>query len=131
MRYSFDITIPKNTQFIQPYEDRIRLDTGLLTQIMIGFKAGCNNLVHIAIFDSLEQIAPANGSLSLYANDKIVVIPMQYDLTTKPYELIIKGWSDGTRYEHVITFYFDIVETAQKEKGGLIQSIQHLLGGEL
>ena len=131
MRYSFDVIIPKNTSSITPYQENIRLDTGLLTQIMIGFKAGCHNLVHIAIFDALEQIAPANGSLSIFADDKIILIPMQYDLNSKPYNLTIKGWSDGTRYSHTITIYFDIVETAKKEQGGLIATIQHLLSGEL
>ena len=131
MRYSFDITIPKNTLITDPYEQSIRLDTGLLTNISIGFKAGCHNLVNVAVFDALEQIAPANGSLSIYGDADMISIPMQHEIGLKPYSLIVRCWSDGTRYSHVITFWFDVIETAKKEESGLIQQFKHLLNGEL
>jgi hypothetical protein len=56
---------------------------------------------------------------------------MAHEMTSTPYKLIVKGWSDGTRYDHTITLWFDLVETAKQEKGGFLSNITHLLSGDL
>ena len=131
MLFAYDFTIPASTPLTNPYTDKIRLDTGTLTQVKMRFRAGCHNRVFVAIYDGLQQILPAHDTTALYGDDVTFIIPMSYALTDKPYEIILKGWSPDTRYQHVISFWFDIIETAQEKKTGALASLAHLLGGSL
>lgn len=129
MRYSFDFTIPASTLTTLPYEQKIPLDVGIIRQIIIRFKSGCHNRVFVGIYDSLEQIAPAKSTEAIYGDNTIFNIPMSYKMNAKPYELIFKGWSPGTRYPHTISIWVDVDETENKSGGGILENITHLLKG--
>ena len=129
MRYSFDITVPANTLATAYHKQAIRLETGTITAIAIRFKAGCHNLVNVAIFDSLRQIVPGGETISLYGDDTTIIIPMSYELSSKPYEIFFHGWSETTRYAHTLSIWIDLLETAVKKDAGLLASLAHLLGG--
>ena len=129
MQFSYDVTIPAATPQTSPYEYKIRLDTGTVTGLKIRFRAGCHNRVYVAIFDGLNQIVPAHDTQALYADNFTFEIPMQYALEYKPYTLTVKGWSPSTRYNHVISIWLDLIETAQEKKGGALETIFHLFGG--
>lgn len=129
MRYSFDITIPKNTPASDPLNTQVRLDTGTLTQVMLKFKSGCHGLVYVSIYDALEQIVPASGGDGINGDNLLVSVPMQHELTSPPYNLIVSGWSPDTRYDHVISLWFDLLETANKKSTTDLQSLSYLLGG--
>ena len=129
MLIAYDITIPADTDAIDPYSEVVRLDTGTLTNIKIRFLAGCNNRVFVCVYDKLRQILPAHQTAALYGNDITFDVPMQYLLNHKPYELTIVGWSPDTRYDHVLSFWFDMIDTAAEKRTGGISNLIHLLGG--
>ena len=129
MRLSYDFTIPLATGEVTPHIETIRLDTGTITQTMLRFKAGCHNRVYVALFAGLVQIVPAHETQALYGDDVIFTIPMNYELTHKPYELTFKGWSPDTRYNHTISVWIDLLENDPGRKQSAISNILHLLGG--
>lgn len=109
MRFSYDITIPADTPESDPVKSILRLDRGMIKSIGVRFRIGCNNQVFVAIYDALYPIVPAAGSTGLYGNDRIFEIPLEFDLLKYPYEVIFFGWSDGTRYPHTISVWFDLI----------------------
>ena len=129
MQFAYDFTIPASTTATAPYEQRFRLDTGTLSNIKIRFRAGCHNRVYLAIFDELQQIAPAHETQALYADNYTFDIPMSLEMTSKPYDLIVKGWSPSTRYDHTISLWFDVISTDVQKKTGGLSALLHLLGG--
>lgn len=131
MRYSFDFTIPAATAASAKYEDVIVLDVGVIKQILIRFKAGCHNRVFVAVFDSLEQIAPAKSTQAIYGDYKTFAIPMNYPLNEPPYTLIFKGWSPDTRYNHLISIWIDVLAEPKERGKGLVENLTHLLKGGL
>jgi hypothetical protein len=129
MQFSYDVTIPASTSENTPYEYKVRLDTGTLTGFKIRFRAGCHNRVFVAVFDGLNQIIPAHETKALYADNFTFEIPLQYAISYKPYDLIVKGWSPSTRYDHTISIWLDLIESAQEKQQGPLSNLLHLFGG--
>lgn len=129
MLFSYDFTIPAATPATTKYTEVIRLDTGTLREVKIRFRSGCHNRVYFVLYDGLQQIIPAHDTTALYADDYTFSIPMNYLIPNKPYILTPTGWSPSTRYDHTITLWLDLQETAQDRKQGPIDSLLHLLSG--
>lgn len=129
MQFAYDVVIPASTDEISPYEESVRLDTGILTSVKVHFRSGCHNRVYVVLYDKLQQIIPAHQTEALYGNDVTYEVPMQYEITHKGYDLTVMGWSPSTRYDHTITFWFDLVESAQEERVSPLSNLLHILGG--
>lgn len=126
MRLDFDVTIPADTLASAPTEQVVNLLKGQLVGIELVFKAGCAHLVHIAIFDELLQIAPANSTGSFNGDNDIMGFVMNYPLTDDPYDLLIKGWSDGTVYPHTIIARFDVNPAGDDDRSALLAMLELL-----
>jgi len=129
MQFAFDFTIPVATTITNPYTERLKLDTGTLTNIRVRFRAGCHNRVYIALFTELVQIAPAHETQALYGDNMTFDIPMSLELNSKPFDIIVKGWSPETRYAHTISLWFSVIPTDAQKRTGSISNLLHLLGG--
>lgn len=127
MRYTIEVTVPADTPQSEPYEQRIKIEVGTLTSCMVRFLPGCHNQVYITIQDAFFQLIPITPGSSLYGDNVTYEIPLNYELTSKPYELIIRGWSPGTNFEHTITVWFDLLEPTVLNQASIQDQIAHLL----
>ncbi len=128
MRYQFDLVIPANTLKAAAVELRAIMDVGTIIQALVRFRAGPHNRVFVAAYQGLHQVIPVSQDEGLYEDDYIFTIPMDLALTDSPFELILKGWTNGTNYPHTITFWFDLEKPTELGQASLLDSILHLGG---
>lgn len=102
MFYDFSFTVPKNTAKKKPEELDVKLTSGIIHRVEIGFRAGPRNMVYIAIRKGLHQLWPTNPQGSFNSDNFTIVINEFYPLVGKPYILTLQGWSPGTYYDHIV-----------------------------
>lgn len=121
MRFVYNLTVPANTLKADPQNSNIQLVKGRLNKVRVRFHRGCHNQVKIIMLEGLTQIIPVADSEPLEGDGVIYDIPMNYDLPEKAPQLILKGWSPGTDYPHVITFFIDLDPAG--DESSLLQEI--------
>lgn len=126
MRYTHDFIIPAATARADPYIDTVYLAIGLLSRVLVRFRAGCHNIVYLTVLDGLQQIIPASPDQSIYGNDTIFDVPMSHFLTMPPFGLTLCGWSPLCLYDHTITLWFDVVEGQTQAYNQLSSLLLHL-----
>ena len=115
MLYEFDLTIPAETSKNSPAEREVAMSAGIIKQVEVQLPRGLRGLVHTVAIRGIHQIWPANTDGSIKGNDARIVWGSEYDLTGPPHSIILRGWSPGTDYAHVVTWRFNIVAVPVKE----------------
>lgn len=129
MRYDYSMTVPANTLLDSPVTAEVNLTSGRLVKAEIQFQSGCHNFVFATVSSGLFQLAPANGCQPIFGDNQIQAVPLDFDLDIAGHLLILKGWSPGTRYQHIITFYLYVDQDdnlARDEYLALTQSLQQV-----
>lgn len=117
MRFVYDLTVPKNTLETAPASEKIVLVKGRLTRVQVRFLRGCHNQVRAIMLDGLTRIVPVADSTELIGDGQIFDIPMNYRLSDKSPQVVVKGWSPGTDYDHVLTWFLDLDPDTEDERG--------------
>lgn len=123
MDYNFTLTIPANTPASSPAKRVARLTKGLVVEVRIGFPDGCADLVHVAIRRGLYQVWPTNPEGNYAWNNYTYVIQESYALEDEPLEFLLVGWNDDTRYEHTVTFGFNLLPLEPTILGRFVQAV--------
>lgn len=97
------LLVPAGTVETNPATKRIQLTEGVITQWWIGFPPGCNDLVHVAVYEFEHQILPRGEDEDLYWGGYVYEIPENYELVDEPYEIEVRAWNEDDIYEHTIT----------------------------
>ena len=123
MLFDYDLVVPAHTLETAKVRKVCPLTSGVLQEIRVKFPPGPATLVHVAIFDSLHQIMPANPDGTINLDDQIITSSnLNYTLTA-PFELFVDGWSPEAVYEHRITAQFEVYP----DKKGDFDTFQKLL----
>lgn len=123
MRYVYDLTVPANTLETAPAEETVKLIKGTITGTKVRFLRGPHNQVEVEVLEGIHRILPVVGSEPINGDGQIWSIPMKYELVDPPYELTLRGWSPDTRYQHKITFFFDLDPKAKEERNAIMDFI--------
>ncbi len=108
MLFAYDLTVPANTLEAEPAEQEARLVTGDVTRIGVLFRDGPAWLVHAVVEDGLHRLVPANPDGTINDDGGVVWSTMRYPLVGNPPSLMLRAWSPGTLYPHILTFYLDV-----------------------
>lgn len=125
MRYVYDLTVPANTLESAPEELEVSLVTGTIKGIEISFRPGPAWMTYVSIHHGLLQISPANPNGYHNCDDYTERFSMNYPLAEPDPLILLRGWSPGTIYQHIITFRFDIIPKGGDDREVLLK----LLGG--
>jgi hypothetical protein len=107
------MTVPAGTLESKPKIDEVKLTTGRLRRVSIGFPYGCRGTVYVNVLLSTLQIIPFIEGQS-YNWDNIMQnfdVNIVLDDTSPP--VYVRGWSPEARYKHNISFIF-AVETEEE-----------------
>lgn len=115
MFYEFDLTIPANTPASAPAELTVSMDAGIIKQVEVQLPRGLRSLVHTVAVRSYHQLWPSNPDGSIKGDNARIVWGEDYNLTQPPYSVILRGWSPGTSYSHVVTWRFAVSPPPVKE----------------
>lgn len=127
MRFDFDLAVPAATTESDPAQLEARLVRGTLKRIEIFFPPGCASWVYAIIRDGLHQIAPANPDGSFNADGATVGFEMNYQLEASAKLLMCEAWSPKCRYDHNVTFRFDVTPEGESDNNALLAYLAEIL----
>ena len=110
MLYKFAVTTPINTTAIAPQETKVNLASGIVSQVMIEFPAGCVGLVGCRISRGLFQLWPLTGGEWFVTDDFTIDFKEHYVLDEGPCILRIETYNTDTQFEHTLKIAFAIIE---------------------
>ena len=123
MRFSYSLAVPADTPQLQPAVSSIKLVKGRLARLRVQFLRGPHNLVSVVVREGMLQIAPAADSDAFFGDGSIEEMPMEYPLSDPAPELTLVGWSPGSRYPHLVSFYFDVEPEGEEDVKSLLQRL--------
>ncbi len=117
--YKTNLTIPAGTTEASQVKTIIKLERGTIHQLEIGFPPGCAALAHVAISDRLRQFSPNNEGEYWAWDDYNLVYDPSYKLDDIPFEVVISGWNEDVRNQHIITVRLMVDSKIRVEVGNL------------
>lgn len=109
MLYSKDFKITHGTteQTLETY--RIKMHTGIITNIGVYFPPGCAGLVKVKLRIGIHQIAPFNPSGEFRGDAWPIWYKEFIPLTEEPYIVWCDAWNEDEAYDHTITVQINIL----------------------
>ncbi|OFW65462.1 MAG: hypothetical protein A2Y74_01515 [Actinobacteria bacterium RBG_13_63_9] len=121
MIYEFPLTVETAHLVGSPVEEEVKLTHGVVHRVEVEFPAGCVGLVHVAIDHFAHQAWPANPSGSFASDDYVVAFDDYLPLLTPPYKLKLRGWTEGTSYDHTVKVRIGLLpESIAKKRFGTL-----------
>lgn len=108
MFYAVDLVIPAGTVATAPAEERLTVEPGIITAVHVVVPPGVAGLSFTNCFRANHQLFPTNPGASITGDDAIVAWREQYIIDDEPRTLTVRGWSPAARFEHTITWRFEI-----------------------
>jgi hypothetical protein len=131
--FEYPLTVPADTAEAAPATLECLLSAGTVTRVDVQFPAGCVGMVYATIWRHDHQLWPINLDDAIAGEDAIISFTASYDLDDEPFAFLVKAWSPGTTYDHVITFRFVLLslDETREIRGlpGLIRRLANLLLG--
>jgi len=120
MRFVKTLTVTAGSTIASPSTDTLRLIKGTLTWIEVAFPPGPAGYVDVVIMDRNLQIAPANPEQVFSWDDYTFGFSMNYPIDDPPFILTLTGWSPDAKYDHNITFHFDVTPVGKDDRNALL-----------
>lgn len=128
MFYRYSLTVPPLQSILTPVSTTMVLSHGIVHQVEVSFPPGCAALVHASIWHLERQVWPTNmGSDFAWDDYTIVMRNETFGLTTHPYELTLRGWSEDDIFPHEIACRIGIRKPEPHRPGSWVA---RLLRGE-
>ena len=108
MLYSYDFEVAPTNTVESPLIAEIKLTTGILRQIEVGFPTGTATVVRCCIANDAIQLVPSNQDGYLTGDGRVVVARPWYDLLKNPNTLYFVGWSVNALKTHTINVILDV-----------------------
>ncbi len=110
MIYKIELTVPANTAKVDFVSDTMKLTKGVIKVISVYFPWGCAGLVGIQIIRRTWPLMPLTRGEWMTGNELLHSYNYNFNLTTQPYELIIRGYNLDDSYEHTPFIIIEILK---------------------
>ena len=120
MHYSFDLTVDPTDTVSDPAIQDLKLASGKIKHITIGFPAGCARTIFCQVYDLAGQILPTNLGASYAEDDYKIEIDIEYNIDQGFNQLYLVAWSVGSSYSHTLTCYIDVQAPYEHDLGDLV-----------
>lgn len=128
MYYRYSLDVPAATLQIAPATTTMHLCHGIIHQVELAFPPGCAALVHASVWHLEHQAWPTNPDQSFAWDDYTILITEEsYGLTTPPYHMTLRAWSQDNTYQHTVVCRIGIRLPAPHRPGSWVA---RLLRGE-
>jgi len=133
LNYKYGVTIPANTLESAPYKKTLKVSKGILHDINVVKPRGCMAMVDFRLFYHEHQIYPSNPDEGYKSEGEVIRMRDHLQILTAPYEIVAKGFSPNTTYNHTILVRLGILPESllipTKGLSVLIAKFIRLLGG--
>ena len=100
MLYAKEVTVAPNTPKTGYVDFTLKLTKGKVKRISVFFPWGCAGLCGVQIIHRTWQIYPLSRGEWLLGNEREFNYESIIDLTSEPYEVIIRAYNEDDTYEH-------------------------------
>jgi hypothetical protein len=125
-----EIPLPTTSTEAKPEEVVIVLGPGEIRRWWVMFPAACALQAHVKIYHHEHQILPRGEGESLYGDDYTFVIEDSYRLVEEPFEVVVRGWNEGTSYTRTPVVGVSIEPIPEVTTESLLQRLLRSLTGE-
>jgi len=102
MIYTAQITISKNTAYGSRASTNIGCGVGVIHKIDIVLPPGCEQLVHVALYEGGHPFAPTNEGMSFTGDGEVISFPEFYEFKDVPHIVTVWTWNTDECYNHTI-----------------------------
>lgn len=110
MYYATSVTVPANTSETDPVTVTMELTAGWLSEMRIGFPAGCAGLAGVRVRRFDHQILPLTMGEWLKYDNIFFRCPLWEDLRDEPNEVILELYNDDDTFAHTIAIHAIVEE---------------------
>jgi len=114
--YPVTLTVPADTPETAPVEVDVEIEEHRVTEVSVHYPNGCADMVHVALFYGIRQIAPRPEGATLVGNDETIRWLEKWDAPETPCKLTFKAWSPGTSYQHVLPCRVETEPEVEREE---------------
>ena len=122
--FEYRLTVPKATLAADPVSSTIGLSPGRLIAVEIVFPRGCVQLVHTIVTRSNHQVYPANLDADIAGEGGAVAWSEDTILDDDPYLLDLVAWSDDDRFDHTLTYRFNLLPMESVRRDLLLSDLE-------
>ena len=111
MFYDFAITIPAGTAEASPVEQKLDLTHGIIHRVEVEFYPGPRRYAWVKIFHREHQLWPTNLDGEFRTDAYTIAFDEYEEMFEPPYALLVRGYSPGADYSHVVTIRIGILSS--------------------
>jgi len=103
MLYSKHITLPPKKTEATSTKEHFKVNKGIIYRAWLVFPSGCAGLVKVRVYHEGHPILPVNANDYIKGNDYVFEVPLFFEVTDEPYDIVFEGWNEDDTYEHTVT----------------------------
>jgi len=100
MHFFFEVVVPRGTVEESPYEETLRLTSGVITSVLVYIPRGHVGLAHLQLLYHEHQLYPLNTGGSYRGNETTIGFTEYQPVTVSPYELKARAWNLDDTFDH-------------------------------
>lgn len=115
MHFFFEVAVPKDTEEKLPYEKRLVLTYGVITDVNIYIPRGHVGLARLQLFYHDHQLYPLSSGESYRGNETTIAFAEYQPIVVEPFELKARGWNLDDTFAH--SFFVGFAMLRPEEMG--------------
>ena len=113
------LAVPANTPATEPATVEFSLTPGMLEKVYVHFPDGCNQMVHVVIYQGERQLIPRDANSTISGNDYTYEITQAARILQGYGKFVARGWSPGSSSPHNVLIGFDTFSDEEKDTSEL------------
>jgi len=128
MLFQATITIPTTATKASPTVATMKIARGIITKFMVRPRPGHAATAHLVILYHEHQIAPSTETMTLKGDADPIDWEDYYESYQPPYELKLKGWADGSTFDHTFDVFVAVLPRRAILALAVVDSFKELFG---
>ena len=123
MNWSQWLTVTKGTTQASPVTLEAEVTVGTVEEVKVYFPPGCLGYVKATLFHFEDQILPRHPQGYISGDDYCFVLPMDYEIKSKPVVMWWKCWNTAAVYDHSIYLEIFVRESLGSRISQAVKSV--------
>lgn len=110
MIHTLELVLPANTAIAAPVREVVKVGACIIVRVSLEYPRGCYWLAHVRVMLRDHQLYPTTPGDWLESDGEMLTWQDNSPIIDSPYELIVEGYNEDTRYTHTVRMYLDVTE---------------------
>ena len=104
MLYSVQVSVLANTEEVNSTHTYVKINKGVINYIWVTFPPGCAGFVKFRMYVGGHPFLPVNKDAYIRGDNYTYQFPVYEEVEEAPGILTIEAWSEGSSYNHTLSF---------------------------